>query len=877
MTCLAWRRGHAIDDHAFRLLPILAHGAVDSKSHPSLTLEECRALHSYFLQEEVGKDDLLDQIEALRDERLVTGDDPPSLTPQGEAVLEGATSQRLGDQHAEQVESTVWKVRTSDSDERQEMVEAALAQVRSGSARGRRGRRDPRSLDSLRAVAYQIEVDAERPWYELTYTIPLFQDVPDAKAYRILSEIVASLQPPLSTLTLTSLDQPDTVRLVSPKKDVRLDYQGRTYTPDKAGTVDPTDPTRLESLVRSLIDEHMTTKAWVDVGDTSRYTNLARRDSQETGIGRVDEYDSLHLRVDVLGPGEALVWVDEEKMLVPSVASLQEQLEAEGEDRSSLERFLEKAELKTLPKGTPAPLEGIEYDVDMETTHVDDGMPSFYSYWRNEYGLELERRFQPVLTLDLGFDTARYPAETVYPHRFDLQDRFGTWADRRTRTIRPGDRMSRLEDLRSQILPEDGGPDAAGLNVEVGESGPSLTALAEAGWVEDAFETEAPHLVFGGDQTSTDTSAVFEHGPHAGRVDMTIPAILAPRGLDGDAVLEAVGEITSVLGRAGFASVTTPTKVLRYDPADEDSLRRVVSEVSVSGDGRPLAFAVLAPDHDVYHRIKQLFEEKGLPVQGIAPGTVQNLSDGPRGTARNLALKAYTKVLDEGEAVWVLDDPSDGADRTLYTSLAYSDDPRGNFKEARCASVMSDAYGREVRSRLIELPRAGRTIEKEWFAEILDALRGDLRQPRFDRVLFHREGDTYGDELKAIAEALDDRPFLPDRDELIATTEERRRVVDAEGPNGNPKPGTVVKLGPGEALVFPADAPRGTSVPLRLSRHRGSTPIEDLAVEYIDQTQLQWGSPGSRTKHTLASKIANKMASMASRLPPEKTPSYYSI
>jgi hypothetical protein len=279
---------------------------------------------------------------------------------------------------------------------------------------------------------------------------------------------------------------------------------------------------------------------------------------------------------------------------------------------------------------------------------------------------------------------------------------------------------------------------------------------------------------------------------------------------------------------------------------------------------------VVLPENrrDLYYDFKDLLAlRRGVPVQVVTDRTVTRVLQGDYRLVKLLALQIYTKLLKPKEAVWILENPCDETNSTLYVGFGYSRTPLTN-KKANSFAALCDPRGRELRWQAIGIPFQGRYINKTWFRGFLKFVSKNLRE-NIDRVVVYRRGDTYEHESNTMISELETTksPFKEDF-HFISAINDIRRIYAYDDSWKNPEIGVFIVVNDKEAILVSSlqhaiQLRQGTIIPIRLIQNVGDEKMEKIVREYHDLSYLNWTAPITTSKYPLVLNIANKIAVMA--------------
>jgi len=265
---------------------------------------------------------------------------------------------------------------------------------------------------------------------------------------------------------------------------------------------------------------------------------------------------------------------------------------------------------------------------------------------------------------------------------------------------------------------------------------------------------------------------------------------------------------------------------------------------------------------DLHDHIKAFAAPRGIRTQLVREAT---LSKGRRlEVIWWMALALYAK---SNRTPWTLDAQDDG---TVHIGIGYGlDHSDTRHRVIMCCSHIFQANGLGLRFQLSEIGDPAFFRKKNPFLKRDDAFRVgaralqivfEARQAMPRRVCIAKRTPFTREEREGFCSALEG---VPELELLTVEVEDGARLVRAEqdgvGAGAFPvQRGTVVPYGSNEALVWVHGDIAGISskyhgahyyqgksripAPLRLTRHCGATPLEELAAGLLGLSKMDWNS-----------------------------------
>ena len=630
-------------------------------------------------------------------------------------------------------------------------------------------------------------------------------------------------------------------------------------------------PGILELLLLKSLAKRFNQKGFGKIGNGRRFIDFSTFSSEHSDIGTFRYYEGFDFRLDRTSGLVSFAWFDPTVKPMITLLDYIDNLKGQGHsDEQIITELLEKA-IRVLPsEGTGTIARLTLNPIDVRNEKVPGSELSYQEYWQQLHQFILTRDQQPTVEIRLGPSSYNYPVEAIYLDRADVESLAGEFPVQNTSSLSPPERMKKTEQIFVRVL--DKPIDDEFYTANFGARLLTWEELATEKFCSNFSRLSPPNLRFNIDKqfstTSNDPRSVFKFGPYSKEKSGSV-IMIVPTNYPASSVNQFFESLSSSYRRWGFGNLKLEASNLsRYSPSIQlDKLSNLLANLGES-ESRSIAFVILPPGRsDLYLPFKEeIFRMAKIPVQIILTGTFQRIANGEPGPTRGLILQVYTKLLGKKEAAWILADPADQKMETLYVGIGFSSTP---YTENRANSfaAMCDPKGGEIDWKPVGVPFAGRFIDEKWFDGFLKFVRENVR-PGVRRIVVFRKGDTYDSERKFMERSLSKLVTEPWKDfNFISVINEERRIISLQEVPQNPESGIYVNLNNNESILVCSlqhgvPLQQGTSVPVRLIKVLGTSPIDKIVSEYRALTYLNWSSPVSASKYPLVVNIANRIAEL---------------
>lgn len=631
-------------------------------------------------------------------------------------------------------------------------------------------------------------------------------------------------------------------------------------------------PDVLRALVFKSLNRRFREKGFSRAGAGRRFVDFSRHDALTSELGLLRVFKGFSFKLDFLETG-GVAWFDPTTKVTLTVLDYLEHLRQQGLGMHEIGDEIMGKSVRVFPSDSMGEVVGIsESPLSMASEKVPGTTYAYASYWRDRHQLKLTRETQHTVEVALGESRYSYPSEALYFDKVELETLSKVPLDLERTLLSPIDRVKSTEQLLRNLLD-------APINEQFFQLTFSSRLLNWADLEKERYcsplsRLSPPNLRFAVNkqlsEMSNDPRSIFKYGPYSGEKNAKIPVVLTPSSESIESIRSFFEFLIPSYQRLGFGNLKFDSgSVYRYSSSIPKSrLGNLLETISSMSSDPSIAIVVLPQDRfDLYLPFKeQIFRRLAIPVQVIFSTTFQRIASGEVGPTRGLMLQIYTKLLKKNEAAWILADPADDHNESMYVGIGFSATPYSEMR-ANSFAAMCDSKGGEIDWKPIGVPFTGRYIDESWFTGFLKFVSENTRLG-VKRIVVFRRGETYPSEIEAmrgVVSQIADRPF-EDFNFVSVINEERRMISVHDGPQ-NPESGVFARLNSGEAMLVcslqhAVTLRQGTAVPVRLTRCIGNSHIERIVREYLALTYLNWAAPVSASKYPLVLNIANRIAQL---------------
>src|SRR5487761_778266 len=633
-----------------------------------------------------------------------------------------------------------------------------------------------------------------------------------------------------------------------------------------------------ELLIRSFTDRFKE-RGYAKLGDGRRFIDFSTFNPENSDIGIFRYYDGFDFRLDSVSPLIHFAWIDPTVKPMITLLDYIDYLKGSGYADPDVVQHLNNMEIRLLPsEGKGLILTFNMKATDMINERVPGSKLSFRDYWRDQHQFPLTRELQPTLEVRLGESSYNYPAETVYLDKEDVETLAGEFPLHGAAAPSPPERMKRTDQIISKLL--DKPVETPFYTATFGAKLLTWEELAKEGFCSGFSRLSPPNLRFNWDRqlstSSNDPRSVFKFGPYS-KDKNAVMMMVIPASYASNQISSFFENLSSSYKRWGFGSLALESgNVIKYSSSiEKQKLGNLLA--NIPSPGSKVISLVVLPSYrsDLYLAFKEeIFRVAKIPVQAIQTSTFERIARGEAGPMRGLILQIYTKLLGKREAVWILSDPADQRMETLYIGMGFSSTPYTPLR-ANSFAAMCDSKGGEIDWKPVGIPFGGRYIDEKWFDGFLKFVRENIRAG-VKRIVVFRKGETYDSEAASMEKVLSRMHDEPWGDfNFVSIINEERRIISLQELPQNPESGIFGNLNDRESILVCSlqhglPLQQGTSVPVRLTRVLGKSPIEKIVVEYRALTYLNWSSPVSISKYPLVVNLANRIAQLVKDRSDEK-------
>jgi len=638
-------------------------------------------------------------------------------------------------------------------------------------------------------------------------------------------------------------------------------------------------------LSSELIPEILKEKGFTSISN-SRYIDYNNPKNEHTRIGILRIYSGFRIRIDKLSDEKYLLWIDPVFRNIFSLNDFIKYLRSSGKTDDEIRDYL-KTKVKsarTLPYDSLGVISEVWVeDRDMKTEKIDGTDKSFYEFWKERHNILLEDK-QPLIEIKFNDSTFKYPAQVVYIDRRVIEEEFYYVLKEIPPTaLDPPERYSKTLEFVDTIS---GTVNKSYISFRIDAALLSMNKLVNTGYFKEVCYLSAPLLRFNKkrqkDEQVADPRAVFKFGPYSQEKEITIHSVIYPMHIPRSEIDSFIDELCSAFQRHKFGKLIFDRRsyFTISDDLKEERIKNIVGQTPKTEKNKLSIAIVILPTKLASQKFRLFFKEKfaklrEIPTQIMLEDTLNKIKQGEYGAIKNLLIQIYSKVLREGEAIWVLEKPADGREVTTYVGLGFSQKPLEG-KRANSFAALCDARGLQLKWKAIGVPFEGRYITQKWFEGVLRFLEENIGE-KTKRVVIFRRGDTYPSEVQIMQSSIENSGFWCNFDvNFVSVKDEIKRLYskNEDGSVENPPSGIFIVLNDTEALCYSSlhqslELRQGTVVPVKLKLEIGKTSPVDMMKEYYDLCYLNWSAPITISKYPFVLNIANEIAEMVKEVPDE--------
>ncbi len=727
--------------------------------------------------------------------------------------------------------------------------------------------------------------DIIKEFYKITLRCPFLKSISKpSDRYRVISKTKHYFKQILG-YCITYPSDDDTIVLLSP-----IGVNGNVHTIENY-TLEVIDVQKVEldtNTIYKLISDEILPEILKEKGFTkvpnNRYIDYnAPSNEKYTKLGVLKVFSGIKIKVDELSRTEYLLWIDPIYRFMFNLYDFIEYLKSSGKTPIEIEDYLKNTVkfVRVLPYDSLGEITKVWLDEkDMTKEKVENSEISFYEFWENRHCIKLIEK-QPLIEVKLGEFLFKYPVQVVYIDKKVLEDEFSHILEELPVTaLNPPERYDKTIEFIDRISCEVNKPF---IKLKIHSVPLTLDFLMRKGYFKRVCYVSPPLLRFNKERQKkdkiSDPRAVFKYGPYSKEKTVKVHSVVYPTHVSRDEVSNLINELRKAFQRHNFGKLIFDGRTF-YTITDKLKVERIgniVRHTPIAEDDQSIAIVILPKELSTQKyrlNFKTRFAKlRDIPTQIILEKTMDKMRDGEYGIIKNLVIQIYSKLLKEGEALWVLESPADGKERSMYVGLGFSQKPLEG-KKANSFAALCDARGLQLKWKAIGAPFQGKYITQPWFESLLMYIKENL-DDRIDRIVIYRRGDTYTSEVEVMHSVITKSEFWSKKDmNFISVKDDIRRLYLKDEKISNVPLGLFVILNDKEVLCYNSyqqsiELKQGTIIPVKLKLEMGSTPIVDIVREYYDLCYLNWSSPITTSKYPLILNIANTIADMVKELPDE--------
>ncbi|MFW5895524.1 MAG: Piwi domain-containing protein, partial [archaeon] len=635
----------------------------------------------------------------------------------------------------------------------------------------------------------------------------------------------------------------------------------------------------VEDMLKYFIDDNLKEMGYVlKESQKEKYLNFDKLEFIESSPVNFRKYDGFSLEVDLLSFREDevsfLLWMDYSSTIVLSLFDYYNHLLESDKEVDKINRL----KVKKFPEDHTLSIDSIGKEENLETKNKEYPDKSYLDYYHDKYGWSLDNKVQPFVkcTYDNIDNTKHFPIETLFIHRKSYSEVLNTDYEAEL-DLSPDERMRFFINLMKDLKKDMAGKSP---HIEINDYPLTWGELENLDICKSGFKIRRPYVSFSKENqiTSKDTRDIYNHGPYIGEKEIKISFILKPYKLDKDIVIESLSHICHSYNTSNFGTISfDKNHIFNYDPkADENTLREIIGDIEVTEKQKKRNAGVVilnkSPD-DNYHIFKEIItQEHDIPTQMFTQKIIKEISNEEgSGRSKKSFLQIFNSTLKENESTWVLKNPADDENETMYVGLGYSYKPHEYENRASTFVSMCDAHGRNLSWKPMDIVvQKDRYITEKAFSKMAHRVYGKISEhENIGRIVFYRKGDLYENEINAMKNEIGDGFREIDSVDFLTIIQNPIARVFQKDDRGyyNPEKGLVFKFNGNKLLLLNSTISirdkRETSMqPIILEKKLGDSKILDLGKEYFDISYLNWNDPIKLSKECLVLKLANKMAKM---------------
>ena len=773
---------------------------------------------SYLAGEEMDVVEFKNIINKLLEKGFISRErDKVSLTPTGNSIITSLRNE-ISEVEREFIDDIVKEYVSLEKNKRESFLEGLKESLKGSKfTLGKRITKIPEEeLRNLITNAVILSVDRiQEKFYSATFKCSLLKSLSKREdKFRIASKVKHQLKRDHIVEHCIVIPKDEFLTIISPQPiattsitvdDATLEMVERNEVPPESYIY--------QFLNKELIPEILRRKGFTPISN-NRYVDYNNPKNEHTKAGILKIYPGFRIRVDKLSDKEYLLWIDPFFRSIFSLNDFIRYMKSSGKTDNEIKDYIktEVRIVRTLPHDSLGVVSEIWIeDKDMKAEKINGTNKSFYEFWKERHNVLLEDR-QPLIEIKFNDSTFKYPAQVVYIDKRVMEEKFYyVLKEMPTTALDPPERYSKTLEIIDTIS---GTVNKSYISFKIDSAPFPLSELVRIGYFRDVYYLSPPLLRFNKkrqkEEQVTDPRAVFKFGPYSQEKEITIHSVVYPMHIPRDEIDGFIEELCTAFQRHKFGKLIFDRRsyFTISDDLREERIKNIVGQTpSTEKDKMSIALVIL-PTKLASQKFRLFFKEKfakmrGIPTQILLEDTLNKIKEGGYGVIKNLMIQVYSKVLVEGEAIWVLEKPADEKEETMYVGLGFSQKPLEG-KRANSFAALCDARGLQLRWKAIGVPFEGRYITQKWFEGVLRFLGENIGE-KTKRVVIFRRGDTYPNEIQIMQSSIKKSEFWHNFDiNFVSVKDGIRRLYlkNEDGDLENPPSGIFIVLNDKEILCY---------------------------------------------------------------------------
>ncbi len=655
----------------------------------------------------------------------------------------------------------------------------------------------------------------------------------------------------------------------------------------------------IEKIINQKIDSKMYYSGYSKENNIY-IPNKAKTVKTEDGRPFLVYENGCRYQIELLPTGYILVWIDPKGRIKQRASDVIDWMD-KFSDKSSIEERIIGEKVKVEPYSTTGEIKGIKWDKTVSSVKIpvselskDYGKDelTLKEYWQEERNTQLKDDEGPILEIKLNSREKHlsYPPSQVY---ITTQRKSIPKKIRKEFAYPSVKRVGKTERLAKTMLGKPINLDDATINFNLNMA--PEDRLKEIGKLMEVGKIDEPSFLVGGAKKTDSIQDIKKEGPFSGSKEISIHYVY-PEDLnfDIDSLHRGLSKHFKQYN-LGRLDMTGGTKVsfTGEDPDRNDysyATSKAIDEIEKYSDSNPIIFSITKGDQGTYAGGKQESHDRDYPIQNITEKNANSIANGYNSgyyKAINTLIQVYLKILDKGEAPWILNSPAGMREGTAYVGYDVSrrqNKEEGKRREAAATVSMVDSLGRHISNKFYNT-QSGEKLDKssakrlifdlsrsadKTFAEYGDELK---------RMVLFKDGTIRNHEKQNVLEGVEEsiatilsKPDLPDKIgvELIGVVKSNiERIYQDNG--YNPERGRYVIFEDGTGVICSShlNNKKNREVTVQTTKlepqfrttedGKDNVDMKSILKEFSDLCFLDWGSVFHQPKYPIVLKLAQQL------------------